>query len=113
MAGTFGATISYLLAANSHQNKSCLNGIKYESNLMMDLNHHSHQNHHHHHSQGSIVLPFTIGGFLYMSLVGIVPEIVEETDKKISILQLFSFIFGVLFIYCLVQIEHVIPGYLV
>lgn len=101
MAGTIGATLSYILTKN--ENQSCtLNGVHYENELMPAD--HSHSYH------LPIVLPFTIGGFLYISLVGIVPEIVEETDKKISLLQLGSFLFGVLFIYCLVQIEHIIPG---
>jgi hypothetical protein len=100
MAGTFGATLSYLLTSNPNQ--TCSNGNYYSNNLM--------PNEHSSHTHGLIVLPFTIGGFLYISLVGIVPEIVEETDKKISLLQLASFLFGVIFIYCLVQIEHILPS---
>ena len=97
MAGTFGATLSYLLTSNNNFNETC--HLNPESSVLMMQNQHS----------SLSVLPFTIGGFLYISLVGIVPEIVEEQDKKISILQMFSFLFGVLFIYCLVQIEHILP----
>jgi zinc transporter ZupT len=101
MAGTFGATLSYLLTSNNNFNETCY--LNPESSVLMMQNHSR--------SRSSLsVLPFTIGGFLYISLVGIVPEIVEEQDKKISILQMFSFLFGVLFIYCLVQIEHILPG---
>jgi zinc transporter ZupT len=93
MAGTIGATFSYILTAN---NVSCLN---------------ANYPHHHNHTHGSFALPFTIGGFLYISLVGIVPEMVEEQDKKVSLIQLFSFFFGILFIYFLVEIENLLPSY--
>lgn len=88
MAGTIGATISYILTTPDY---TC-------TSLNTTVEHHSH-----HH--GSMALPFTIGGFIYISLVGIVPEIVEETDRKTSIFQLIAFISGVVFIYLLVQIE--------
>ena len=64
-----------------------------------------------HAHEGSFILPFTIGGFLYIALVGIIPEIVEEKDPKISILQLVSIIFGIVFIYGLVQVESILPSY--
>ena len=99
MAGTIGATLSYLLTSNPNQ--TCSDGVNFSNNLMPAKNSNAH---------GLIVLPFTIGGFLYISLVGIVPEIVEETDKKVSLIQLASFLFGVMFIYCLVQIEHILPN---
>ena len=74
--------------------------------------HHGHHGDSHFKEHGlSFALPFTIGGFLYIALVGIVPEIVEETDKKLSILQLTTFIIGVFFIYILIQIEHLLPSY--
>jgi len=97
-------------------NESC--GIKpsadkyLESNqLNLDTHHHSHNHIEHGHHKGSFILPFTIGGFLYIALVGIIPEIVEEQDRKLSILQLISIVFGIVFIYGLVQIETIIPSY--
>lgn len=60
-------------------------------------------------AHASIFLPFTIGGFLYISLVGIVPEIVEEPDIKDSVLRMLSFLVGIIFIYVLVQIESILP----
>lgn len=95
MAGTIGATISYALTTPHYNCTS------------------SHMTNEHHSHHGSIALPFTIGGFLYISLVGIVPEIVDETDRKTSLLQLFAFISGVAFIYLLVQIESNLPELIV
>jgi zinc transporter ZupT len=99
MAGTIGATISYALTAT---NDIC--GQQNTSHL--SPNHIDSQHHH-----NSIALPFTIGGFLYIALVGIVPEIVEEEDRKISLIQLASFISGVIFIYLLVQVEMNLAGF--
>ncbi len=78
-------------------------------NIEHDILHHHHHHHHHHHSSGeiSLILPFTIGGFLYVALVGIIPEIVQEEDFKISFKQLIFFLIGILFIYALSEIEHV------
>ena len=104
MAGTIGATMSYLLTSSSIPSQSCAATNDHQSSLLLNQNLNNH-------NTGSIVIPFTIGGFLYISLVGIIPEIVEETDKKLSIFQLFSVAFGVFFIYCLVRIEHIIPDY--
>jgi len=88
------------------------------SQLNIDSLHQHHLGHHdHHHSdnhghnKSSIILPFTIGGFLYIALVGIIPEIVEEKEQKMSVLQLVSIIFGIVFIYGLVQIETILPTY--
>ena len=49
----------------------------------------------------SWILPFTSGGFLYISLVGIIPEIVKEENVKISFKQFIAFTVGILFIYIL------------
>lgn len=100
MAGTIGATISYALTTTAGGDCGQLN----VSHLSPQHAENQHQN--------SIALPFTIGGFLYIALVGIVPEIVEEEDRKISLLQLFSFISGVIFIYLLVEIEMNLPDFL-
>jgi zinc transporter ZupT len=102
MAGTIGATLSYALTSPDY---TCqLHSHEHVSMLTGDVNTH------HHSGATSFALPFTIGGFLYISLVGIVPEIVEETDRNISLLQLFSFISGVIFIYFLVEIENSLPS---
>ena len=45
------------------------------------------------------ILPFTSGGFLYISLVGIIPDILNERDWRVSIKQLASLEFGVFVIY--------------
>jgi zinc transporter ZupT len=75
-----------------------------------------HSNHHHRDtfnnhadSHRGLILPFTIGGFLYIALVGIIPEIVQEQDPRISIKQMFFFFIGVLFIFVLCKIEHILP----
>jgi zinc transporter 13 len=49
----------------------------------------------------SWILPFTSGGFLYIGLVGILPDIVKETDLFVSVKQLLSLTFGVLLIFLL------------
>lgn len=61
------------------------------------------------HRFGSMIIPFTIGGFLYIALVGIVPEIIEEKDKRVSFLQMSSFLVGIVFIYSLIKIEALLP----
>ena len=73
-----------------------------------DLNLHKNDRNGH----GSVILPFTIGGFLYIALVGIIPEIVAEKDRKTSFLQLIALIMGVLFIYALTKIENYLPKHL-
>ena len=91
-----------------------LNKYLETNQINIDTHHHNHGHHHsdnHGHSKSSIILPFTIGGFLYIALVGIIPEIVEEQDRKMSVLQLISIIFGIVFIYALVQIESILPTY--
>ena len=52
----------------------------------------------------SWILPFTSGGFLYISLVGIIPDLVKESNSNISFKQLISFIIGILFIYVLASV---------
>ncbi|CAF0722386.1 unnamed protein product [Brachionus calyciflorus] len=49
----------------------------------------------------SWILPFTSGGFLYISLVNIVPEILNEKDFKSSLSQVCSLILGIVSIYLL------------
>lgn len=60
---------------------------------------------HGHHGHGSYILPFTIGGFLYIALVGIIPDIINEENKKTTFLQILSFILGISFILLLTHFE--------
>ena len=109
--GALTATIAFALTAN---HDSCSTKPSPDNYLeSSQLRQHSHHSVHHDqvNEKGSVILPFTIGGFLYIALVGIIPEIVEEEDRKLSILQLISIIFGILFIYALVQIETLLPSY--
>lgn len=47
-------------------------------------------------SASSWLLPFTAGGFLYIALVSIIPQLLsEETDIKSSIIELFVLVLGV------------------
>ncbi|XP_052831072.1 zinc transporter ZIP13 [Octopus bimaculoides] len=41
------------------------------------------------------ILPFTSGGFIYIALVSIVPELVEETEPKQSVKQIICIIAGI------------------
>lgn len=52
----------------------------------------------------SWILPFTSGGFLYISLVGIVPDLVKEDNITVSIKQIISFLIGILVIFVLAQV---------
>lgn len=49
----------------------------------------------------SWILPFTSGGFLYISLVGIVPDILKEKNFLVSVKQFMSLVFGIVIIYVL------------
>ncbi|RNA18809.1 zinc transporter ZIP13 -like protein [Brachionus plicatilis] len=66
---------------------------------------------HGHHGHGSYILPFTIGGFLYIALVGIIPDIINEENKKTTLLQILSFILGTSFIFFLTQFETLMAHY--
>lgn len=46
-------------------------------------------------SSSSWLLAFTAGGFLYIALVSIVPQLLEETDLKHSLIQLTALLLGV------------------
>lgn len=72
--------------------------------------HHFHDHHQSHNGHGSFILPFTIGGFLYIALVGIIPEILKETNLKISLSQIFSFMLGIAFIFALTQFENILAS---
>jgi solute carrier family 39 (zinc transporter), member 13 len=45
------------------------------------------------------ILPFTSGGFIYIALIDIVPDIVNEKSVKASLKQLFSMMLGIMVIY--------------
>lgn len=45
------------------------------------------------------ILPFTSGGFLYIALVNIVPDLLKETDPRQSLRQTLSLLFGIFVIY--------------
>ena len=47
----------------------------------------------------SWVLPFTSGGFLYISLVGIIPDLLKQANLSVSIKQTTSLFFGMFVIY--------------
>jgi zinc transporter 13 len=47
------------------------------------------------------ILPFTSGGFLYIALANIVPEILAEKSPVQSVKQLASFYLGISIIYIL------------
>ena len=99
--GAIAATIAFAFA---NSNEACMSS----TNHYLEQHHH---NHIHTENEVSFILPFTIGGFLYIALVGIIPEIVEEEDNKTSLLQLVSIALGIFFIYALVQIESILPTY--
>lgn len=46
-------------------------------------------------SSSSWLLPFTAGGFLYIALVSIVPQLLEDTDLKHSLIQMMALLLGV------------------
>lgn len=48
-----------------------------------------------------ILISVTAGGFIYLALVDIVPELHKETDKKLVILQTLSLISGIFLIFVL------------
>lgn len=45
------------------------------------------------------ILPFTSGGFLYIALVNILPELLKEHDAQKSLKQILSLFFGIFVIY--------------
>lgn len=44
----------------------------------------------------SWIMPFTAGGFLHISLVTVLPDLLKETDSKESIKQLIALVAGIL-----------------
>jgi zinc transporter 13 len=47
------------------------------------------------------ILPFTSGGFLYIALSNIIPELMTETKPRESLKQIVSIYLGILVIYVL------------
>jgi zinc transporter 13 len=47
----------------------------------------------------SWILPFSSGGFLYISMANILPDIISEKDLIISIKQILSMTLGIFVIY--------------
>lgn len=43
----------------------------------------------------SWIMPFTAGGFLHISLVTVLPDLLKEDERKESIKQLLALIFGI------------------
>lgn len=55
----------------------------------------------------SWILPFTAGGFIYIALVSVIPELLDEKHPTIkhSLLQIFSMLFGVGMMVLVAQFE--------
>jgi hypothetical protein len=95
------------MTAKEESQQFCMTALNTAGDQMSNVSALSHHPPNHRH--GSLILPFTIGGFLYIALVGIIPEIIEEKNQRTSFLQIVSFLVGVLFIYSLTQIEALLP----
>ncbi len=53
----------------------------------------------------AFLIPFTAGGFIYIATADLIPELQKEKRPLYSILQLFSFIFGILLMLAFVFFE--------
>lgn len=51
------------------------------------------------------ILPFTAGGFIYIACVSVIPELLEETNLKQSILEIIAAATGVLIMVFIAQFE--------
>ncbi|KAL1137840.1 hypothetical protein AAG570_009536 [Ranatra chinensis] len=54
----------------------------------------------------SWILPFTAGGFLHISLVTVLPELLQEKNPKESFKQLFTLVLGVVVMYTMTYISE-------
>ena len=55
-----------------------------------------------------LMVPFTAGGFIYLATGTILPSILEEPHSwKIRIVQIMSFVSGVIFMYYVGVLEHI------
>ena len=122
-AGTLSATLVYAVSSSSSLSSQAIHGSSashcssssssnmYSSESQQQQ--HDGSLHDHSDSQRSMILPFTIGGFLYIALVGIIPDILAEQWLSVSLRQLFYFIVGVMFIFALSEVEMFIPYLLI
>jgi zinc and cadmium transporter len=53
-----------------------------------------------------ILIPFTAGGFIYIALSDLFPELRKETDLKKSLFQLFCLLLGISVMIALTLLEH-------
>jgi zinc and cadmium transporter len=53
----------------------------------------------------NILTPFTIGGFIYIAGTDLIPELHKETRPLSSLVQLLSFIAGILVMLALLLVE--------
>ncbi len=51
------------------------------------------------------LIPFTIGGFIYIAASDLIPEVHKETDKVRSLMSLFSFVLGIMVMLALLIFE--------
>lgn len=52
----------------------------------------------------SWIMPFTAGGFLHISLVTVVPDILKEEDPKESIKQFLLVMFGIIVMFVMANV---------
>jgi zinc and cadmium transporter len=53
----------------------------------------------------TFIIPFTVGGFVYIAGSDLIPELKKETDFMNSLLQLIAFLFGIFIMYLLIFID--------
>jgi zinc and cadmium transporter len=53
----------------------------------------------------TMVIPFTVGGFIYIASADLIPELHKETDPKKSIFQLLGIMFGIAVMLSMLLIE--------
>lgn len=51
------------------------------------------------------LIPFTVGGFLYIAGADLIPELHKETNPTNSLIQIFSFLAGIFIMYLLIFLE--------
>lgn len=52
----------------------------------------------------AFIIPFTVGGFIYIAGADLIPEIHKETDTTTSIIQIFSILLGIGVMYALLAV---------
>ncbi|MDO8538347.1 MAG: ZIP family metal transporter, partial [archaeon] len=53
----------------------------------------------------AFIIPFTIGGFIYIAAADLIPEIHKETKLSSSLLQIACIIFGIGIMWLLLALE--------